>query len=38
MKELFGDLEGVESYFDDSFVWGETQEQLNQRLAAIFDL
>ncbi len=37
MEELFGDLEGVEIYFDDFFVWGETLEQHNDRLKAVFE-
>ena len=37
MEETFGDLDGVEIYFDDFFVWGETLEQHNARLKSVFD-
>jgi hypothetical protein len=37
MEQFFGDLEGVEIYFDDFFVWGETREEHDQRLTAVFD-
>ena len=37
MEQLFGDLKGVEIYFDDFFVWGETLEQHNSRLKAVFE-
>ena len=36
MVELFGDLLGVEVYFDDFFVWGETLEEHNSRLESLF--
>jgi hypothetical protein len=36
MVDLFGDLPGVEVYFDDFFVWGETTEEHNARLEALF--
>ena len=36
MQELFGDLSGVEIYFDDFMVWGETKQQLEERLEAVF--
>jgi len=36
MMELFGDLPGVEIYFDDFLVWGETESQLTDRLEAVF--
>jgi hypothetical protein len=34
--DLFGDLPGVEVYFDDFFVWGDTIEEYNSRLEALF--
>ncbi|XP_057380138.1 uncharacterized protein K02A2.6-like [Daphnia carinata] len=37
MTELFGDLPGVEIYFDDFFVWGETLEEHNSRLESLFE-
>lgn len=37
MEQLFGDLPGVEIYFDDFFVWGETREEHDERLKAVFD-
>lgn len=36
MVDLFGDLPGVEVYFDDFFVWRETIEEHNSRLEAVF--
>ena len=36
MQELFGDLEGVEIYFDDFLVWGETKKHLGDRLEVVF--
>lgn len=36
MLELFGDLPGIEIYFDDFLVWGETEQQLTERLEAVF--
>ncbi|KAI9565214.1 putative uncharacterized protein K02A2.6-like [Daphnia sinensis] len=36
MVDLFGDLLGVEVYFDDFFVWGETIEEHNSQLEALF--
>ena len=37
MIQLFGDLSGVEIYLDDFFVWGETREEHDDRLKAVFD-
>jgi hypothetical protein len=37
MVELFGDLPGVEVYFDNFFVWGETLEEHNSRLESVFE-
>lgn len=37
MEQFFGDLEGVEIYFDDFFVWGTTREEHDRRLKAVFD-
>jgi hypothetical protein len=37
MDQFFGDLEGVEIYLDDFFVWGETRAEHDQRLTAVFD-
>jgi hypothetical protein len=36
MVDLFGDSPGVEISFDDFFVWGETVEEHNSRLEALF--
>lgn len=36
MVALFGDLPGVEVYFDDFFVWRETIEEHDSRLEALF--
>ncbi len=37
MEQFFGDLVDVEIYFDDFFVWGETREEHDRRLKAVFD-
>jgi hypothetical protein len=37
MVQLFSDLSGVEIYFNDTFVWGETRERHDERLKAVFD-
>lgn len=37
MLQWFGDLSGIEIYFDDFFVWGETREDHDERLKEVFD-
>ena len=37
MNDAFGDLEGVEIITDDILVWGETQEEHDQRLRKMFE-
>jgi len=36
VQELFSDLPSVEFYFDDFMVWGETKQELEERLEAVF--
>jgi hypothetical protein len=35
--QWFGDLSSSEIYFEDFFVWGETQEDHDERLNEVFE-
>lgn len=37
VSQMFDDIEGVETYIDDILVWGETQQQHDERLEKVFE-